>query len=412
MVEYRPYQKEIIKRGAEVLREHGFVYLAMEVRTGKTLTSLGIAEDVGAENVLFLTKKKAISSITNDSNMLCPSYVLFVSNYESMHRLPDVRWDLIICDEAHSMGAFPKPSKRAKDVAALIYKNKSKVILLSGTPTPESYSQMYHQVYGIPNSPFKSYRNFYGFARENVDVMVRRINGHEIKDYTKGTPKILDMMSPYTISFTQEEAGFVVETTENVLEVELQPLTYEIMRKLRKDLVVEGKDEVILADTAVKLMIKMHQLCSGTIKFESGNSKVIDDTKARFIKEKFKDKKIGIFYKFKEELSALKGVFGKENLTEDLDEFNATEKNIALQIVSGREGISLRQAEALVYYNIDFSATSYWQSRDRMTTKDRLKNDVYWVFAKGGIEPDIYKAVTKKKDYTLNHFKRDLLNLF
>jgi hypothetical protein len=412
MVEYRPYQKEIIKRGSEVLREHGFVYLAMEVRTGKTLTSLGIAEEVGAENVLFLTKKKAISSITNDSNMLCPSYVLFVLNYESIHRLPDVRWDLIICDEAHSMGAFPKPSKRAKDVATLIYKNKSKVILLSGTPTPESYSQMYHQVYGIPNSPFKSYRNFYGFARENVDVMVRRINGHDIKDYTRGTPKILDMMSPYTISFTQEEAGFVVETTENVLEVELQPLTYEIMRKLRKDLVVEGKDEVILADTAVKLMIKMHQLCSGTIKFESGNSKVIDDTKARFIKEKFKDKKIGIFYKFKEELSALKSVFGKEDLTEDLDEFNATEKSIALQIVSGREGISLRQAEALVYYNIDFSATSYWQSRDRMTTKDRLKNDVYWVFAKGGIEPDIYKAVTKKKDYTLNHFKRDLLNLF
>jgi hypothetical protein len=412
MVEYRPYQKEIIKRGSEVLREHGFVYLAMEVRTGKTLTSLGIAEEVGAENVLFLTKKKAISSITNDSNMLCPSYVLFVLNYESIHRLPDVRWDLIICDEAHSMGAFPKPSKRAKDVATLIYKNKSKVILLSGTPTPESYSQMYHQVYGIPNSPFKSYRNFYGFARENVDVMVRRINGHDIKDYSKGTPKILDMMSPYTISFTQEEAGFVVETTENVLEVELQPLTYEIMRKLRKDLVVEGKDEVILADTAVKLMIKMHQLCSGTIKFESGNSKVIDDTKARFIKEKFKDKKIGIFYKFKEELSALKSVFGKEDLTEDLDEFNATEKSIALQIVSGREGISLRQAEALVYYNIDFSATSYWQSRDRMTTKDRLKNDVYWVFAKGGIEPDIYKAVTKKKDYTLNHFKRDLLNLF
>ena len=412
MVEYRPYQKEIIKRGSEVLREHGFVYLAMEVRTGKTLTSLGIAEEVGAENVLFLTKKKAISSITNDSNMLCPSYVLFVLNYESIHRLPDVRWDLIICDEAHSMGAFPKPSKRAKDVATLIYKNKSKVILLSGTPTPESYSQMYHQVYGIPNSPFKSYRNFYGFARENVDVMVRRINGHDIKDYSKGTPKILDMMSPYTISFTQEEAGFVVETTENVLEVELQPLTYEIMRKLRKDLVVEGKDEVILADTAVKLMIKMHQLCSGTIKFESGNSKVIDDTKARFIKEKFKDKKIGIFYKFKEELSALKSVFGKEDLTEELDEFNATEKSIALQIVSGREGISLRQAEALVYYNIDFSATSYWQSRDRMTTKDRLKNDVYWIFAKGGIEPDIYKAVTKKKDYTLNHFKRDLLNLF
>ena len=101
----------------------------------------------------------------------------------------------------------------------------------------------------------------------------------------------------------------------------------------------------------------------------------------------------------------------KDNLCTTLDEFNNTNKNIALQIVSGREGISLRKADALVYYNIDFSATSYWQSRDRMTTKDRLKNEVYWVFSKDGIEKDIYKAVVKKKDYTLSHFRRDFINL-
>ena len=79
--------------------------------------------------------------------------------------------------------------------------------------------------------------------------------------------------------------------------------------------------------------------------------------------------------------------------------------------MSGREGISLQQAEALVYYNIDFSATSYWQSRDRMTTRDRLESDVYWVFSEGGIEDDIYKAVSKKKTYTVNYFKKDFVNL-
>ena len=183
-----------------------------------------------------------------------------------------------------------------------------------------------------------------------------------------------------------------------------------VIKTLKKDLVVQGKEEVILADTAVKLMTKVHQLCSGTVKFESGNSKVLDLTKAKFIKKKFKGKKIGIFYKFKEELNALKEVFGDDLCTE-LTDFTDSDKSIALQIVSGREGISLRQAAALVYYNIDFSATSYWQSRDRMTTKDRLKNDVYWIFSRGGIEHEIYKAVIKKKDYTLNHFKRDLLTL-
>jgi hypothetical protein len=121
--------------------------------------------------------------------------------------------------------------------------------------------------------------------------------------------------------------------------------------------------------------------------------------------------KIGIFYKFKEELAALKQVFGKDEITDSLEEFTNGKRIIALQIVSGREGISLRDADALVYYNIDFSATSYWQSKDRMTTMDRLKNDVYWIFASKGIERQIYKTVTKKKDYTLNHFRRDLVTL-
>ena len=109
-------------------------------------------------------------------------------------------------------------------------------------------------------------------------------------------------------------------------------------------------------------------------------------------------------------MNCLKEVYG-DQLCTDLETFESTNKSIALQIVSGREGISLRQAEYLVYYNIDFSATSYWQSRDRMTTKDRPENEVFWIFTKGGIEKQIYRAVSKKKDYTLKHFKRDLLTL-
>ena len=80
--------------------------------------------------------------------MLDPNYDLTVINYESLHKIPEKGWDMIICDEAHTLGAFPKPSKRAKQVKELVIKNNCFVVLLSGTPTPESYSQMYHQVYG------------------------------------------------------------------------------------------------------------------------------------------------------------------------------------------------------------------------------------------------------------------------
>ena len=409
IMKFRDYQEEIITKGTDVIAEHGFVYLAMEVRTGKTLTSMGIAERMQMKSMLFITKKKAITSIESDYQMYGPSFDIQVINYESLHKIEGT-FDIIVLDEAHGMGAFPKPSKRSKQVKILIQKNDPLVILLSGTPTPESYSQMYHQIYSIPGNPFKKYKNFYRFCDDHVNVTQRPINGLYIKDYSKGRATIMDAMQPYFISFSQKEAGFKVDTIENILHVKMSNITHNIARQLKKNLVVEGKDEVILADTPVKLMMKLHQIYSGTVKFESGASQILDFTKAEFIKDQFKGKKIGIFYKFKEELNALKEVF-QDNLTADLKEFVNTGKNIALQIVSGREGISLRQAECLVYYNIDFSATSYWQSRDRMTTKERLKNDVYWIFSQGGIEDDIYKAVINKKDYTLNHFKKDLLNL-
>ena len=412
MVEFRDYQKDIISRGSEVLKNNGFLYLAMEVRTGKTLTSLGISDKMDVEHVLFLTKKKAISSIVGDYDLMCPaSFVLFTINYESMHKLPqDVKWDIIIIDEAHSLGAIPKPNKRAKDVKELIKKNKSKVILMSGTPTPESYSQMYHQVYGIPNNPFSQYVSFYKFAKDYVTVKQRKINSMTINDYSNGLETIVDKMNPYTIRFTQKEAGFDNEIEEQVLEVEMNELTYSLTSRLQKNLVVQGKEDVILADTPVKLMMKLHQMYSGTVKFESGNSMILDLTKAQFIYDNFCVSKIGIFYKFKEELNALKQVYGDQLCTE-LEVFDNTDKTIALQIVSGREGISLRNAEFLVYYNIDFSATSYWQSRDRMTTKDSKLSKVFWIFAKNGIEKQIYKSVIQKKDYTLKHFNKNLLTL-
>jgi hypothetical protein len=410
MIEYRDYQKNIISDGVGIIKENRFLYLAMEVRTGKTLTSLGICDKLNVDKVLFITKKKAISSIKNDYNLLQPSFSIEIINYESLHKVRQTGWDVVICDEAHGMGAFPKPSGRSKKVKNIIFRSNPYVILLSGTPTPEAYSQMYHQVYFIPNNPFAMYKNFYQFANDYVGVVKKKIGGMYINDYSKGSKKIIETMSPYTINFSQKDAGFVVDTTEHVLEVDIKKSTLDLISKLKRNLVVEGESEVILADTSVKLMTKVHQMCSGTIKFESGNSMVLDLSKAEFIKKKFHNKKIGIFYKFKEELNAIKEVFGDDICT-DLDCFNTTSKNIALQIVSGREGISLRQADALVYYNIDFSATSYWQSKDRMTTKDRLKNNIYWIFSKGGIERDIYKAVIKKKDYTLTHFRRKFINL-
>jgi len=399
----RQYQTELSERGADVLSEFGIVYFAMEVRTGKTLTALNTAELFGAKNVLFLTKKKAIGSIESDFEKFGFSFDLTVINDESMHKLTD-EFDLVIHDEHHRFGSFPKPGKATK-----LFKKKYSMlpmIFLSGTPHPESYSQIYHQFWVSLYSPFNEV-SFYKWSHNFVNIKVKELGFGKVNDYTDANKELIDSyVDKYFIRFTQKDAGFETNVIENVLKVEMKQSTYDLCKRLKNDLVIEGSDEVILADTPVKLMQKLHQMYSGTVKFESGNRMVLDTSKIDFIKERFKSNKIGIFYKFKAEWDMIKEAFGSD-VCQDVEEFNSTDKNIALQIVSGREGINLSSADYLVYINIDFSAVSYWQSRDRLTTMERQSNEVFWIFSERGIESKIYKAVQNKKDFTLSVFKKE-----
>jgi hypothetical protein len=407
MLKLRDYQTKLANEGVEILRHKKIVYYCCEVRTGKTAIALETCKLFGAKKVLFVTKKKAISSIERDHFNFGYEFEIVIINDQSLHKIEDTDFDLVVSDENHKYGAFPKPNK----VAQLFKKRYSKLpmIFLSGTPTPESHSQWFNQFWVSDYSPFKQYTNFYKWAVDYVNVTQRNIGYAVIKDYSQANEGLIKrVLQNYIITFTQAQAGFTTSVQEMILECDMQPITYEIIKRLKKDLVVKNSEgQLILGDTGVKLMQKVHQLSSGTCKFEDGSSKVIDKNKALFIHEKFKGIKIAIFYKFKEEYNALCQVFGSENLTNDVEQFDNSDKCIALQIVSGREGISLKNAKYLVYYNIDFSATSYWQSRDRLTTMQRQSNEVFWIFSKGGIELDIYKTVLKKRDYTLKIFKEN-----
>lgn len=407
MIELRPYQKDVSNKALSILDSLKIVYLAMEVRTGKTLTALNVANLYGAKKVIFLTKKKAIKDIEGDYDKLNPNFEITVINNESLHKVENTKsYDFVISDEHHRNGAYPKPNKTTKLIKSLF--SKLPMIFLSGTPHPESYSQIYHQFWVSDFSPFKE-KTFYKWAKNYVNVEKKQLGYAIVNDYSKGIKdKITPIIEPYMIRFSQKQAGFKTEIQEEVLEVGMKESTYNLAKALQKDkLYVSPKDEkTVIADTAVKMQQKLHQIFSGTVLTEYNEKVIFDTSKADFIKEKFKNKRIGIFYKFRAEWDLIKQTFGTD-VCDNLDDFNNGCKNIALQIVSGSEGISLREADYLVYFNIDFSAKNYWQSRDRMTTMDRKFNKIYWIFSKNGIESKIYKAVKNKKSYTTDIFKKD-----
>ena len=122
MITLRPYQEEISQKAHDILLSKGLVYLSMEVRTGKTLTALNVCKlyHKGWANfkVMIVTKKKAIKDIEQQ----CKDFGIdaIVINYESVTKVDSSNLDILILDEAHSIGAYPKPTNRFKDIKSIL----------------------------------------------------------------------------------------------------------------------------------------------------------------------------------------------------------------------------------------------------------------------------------------------------
>ncbi len=110
MITLRPYQADIAKKCKHLLQTKGMCYLSMQVRTGKTHTAIAACNLlVGHKRgrVLFVTKKKAISSIEADIAAHGANLDIMVINYESVHKVVLQDCDVVILDEAHSIKSYP-----------------------------------------------------------------------------------------------------------------------------------------------------------------------------------------------------------------------------------------------------------------------------------------------------------------
>lgn len=423
MITLRDYQLDIAQRGCKTLTDYKILYLGMEVRCGKTLTALHAADLYCATSVLFLTKKKAIPSIQQDYLMLEPSYKFHCTNYEQAEKLNASDYDFIIVDEAQNMGTFPKPSARQKTIRKIV--GTKPVILLSGTPSPESYSQLFHQLTVSQNSPWEPYykdpRNgslyaFYRFAKAGyVEITKKRIgNTQEIFDYSKADgDKMWKDIKHLFILFSQEQAGFKSTVEEIFVTLEMSEKCRRIYKALEKDRIYiehtpQGNEIVAQAESGAELINKLSQLSSGTLIFDDEpKGRVIDHTKVLYVQREFANRKIAIFYKYKAELELLKTFF--PDWTDDDKLFNSSTHLTYLgQVQSAREGVNLSTADALICITPDFSATSYFQFRARGQSKDRATPcPLYWIFSIGGIEQRVYNAVSNKKNYTFSYYQKE-----
>lgn len=401
----RDYQEKISSEASALLMRYKIAYLAMECRTGKTLTALAAANKYGAKSVLLVTKLKAIPSIKSDYALLAPSFSMEVTNYESVHKCAG-KFDLVILDEAHSLGAFPKPSQRTRAVKAVC--GGLPIVYLSGTPSPESYSQLYHQFWVSSFSPFATFPNFYKWANAFVEKRQKKVNGNMLNDYSVARKDKIDAcVKKYFIDYSQEEAGFDANIEEHTVVVPVSQWTKRAIAQLQRDKILQWNDTVVLGDTPAKMLSKMHQLSSGSVIDEAGQHIVTDPSKALAIRDMFHGKRKAIFYVYQSELDLLRETFPNYTLVPEEFQQSADSEMVFIgQVRSVREGVRLDKADVLLFFNLEYSYLSYEQGRNRLASKERTSPAVvYFICSDCGIESDILDAVHGKQDFTLSYYK-------
>jgi len=396
MTPYR-HQVEIATQALAKLREYGLVYLAMEERTGKTLTAILTVENSLAKNCLVITKKRALDGWNDTLAKYKPTKKFDVINYHSLHKLQHGDYDIIILDESHAyLSKYPKPGTIWKNVA--LFTKKKPIIYLSATPSAQSYSLLYHQFKLSSWSPWAAYTTFYKWHKEYGIERTRFIGGRQFKEYNHTQEdRVWNECKHLFIKYTRKELGFEHEPTDELHFVKLTDYTRKLYRELEEKSIIKVGDVEIVADTPMSTLTKLHQIEGGTVKFEEEIYELENQEKIDYIKENWGDTEdLVIFYHYIGEKAKLEKHFKKAQI---------------LQATSYAEGVDLSMYEHLVVYSMNFSTAQYTQRRARQANMKReTPIKVHFILVENAISHQVYKTVAvNKKNFVDKYYTKGLV---
>ena len=395
------------KQATAIIKQHHLVYLAMNERCGKTITSLLTVETLDVDTILVITKKKVVADwqeVIADCSWLKKKYK--VTNYHSAHKMLPLSSYAVILDESHAyLSSKPKKSSYGKiwnSVKALT--GLRDIVYLSATPVSETFGQLYNQLALSSFSPFRLYDNFYDFystyavrTKSGNYQQIRTSSTNFVTDYSKVDKRAMDAVKHLFLFKTREELGFEQEPVDKLHYITLDPLTKKAYNILLVDNVLEAKNQTLICDTSMRLRTSLHQLESGCLKIDEKSVILKNQEKIDYIKDTWGDTTdLVIMYQYIAEGIKLNQHFKNAEI---------------LQGISYAEGIDLSHKKHLIVYSQDFSCSRHTQRRARQANKKRKEPIIVsYLLVKKGISEQVYNSVSKKKkNFVDSVFKKEQL---
>ena len=392
------YQKEIVDKAQKSSA------LFMKMGTGKTITSLKIAEKHKCKKILVVCLKSKIDDwieeIENETYFRKPN--VMVVNFESIWRNTKAidftdETTMIIVDESHKI-KNPK-SKVSQYMRYLSNLTKYKLIL-TGTPQNEEYYDYWMQMGFIDSPTYK--------------IPLKQFEQHYVNytlDYQKGHffKKIESYNNAEVLKRAINEKAFYKEYESNYgnpIEIYESVETPKEYKSFMKNRVYED----VTADSDMALRTYLRQACSGFIKEytieKTGKEKWLED----FME--ITNDRIVIFVNYNIEINIIKNLCKKMERPysiyngefKDLTNFKNNSNGIAIvNYASGATGINdLCISNIGIFFSPpDGDYILFSQAKARLDRIGQIRQPIfYFLRTKNSIEVPIYNAFKNGDNFT------------
>ena len=342
------------------------------------------------------TKQKRIEKVENNKNSITIMSDALVIWWKEEYGNFDM-FDMIIVDESSRFKSAK--AKRFKALAKMIDLKKHRVYLLSGTPVPNGWEDMWSQIFLLDKGKRLGTSYWKFLDKYFLTFNYKRMLTKENKAY------LMDLIKDICV-FASSDNIKLPNLTEEKIYLEFSPEKQQIFRKFKNDYVLELEQEQISVLSKQILINKCLQLSNGCVyNDKEGNYTVFDDGKLEWVKkysEEHPEENILVFYSYKFDKKRLLTLPGAEAVQDVESKNKWNEGKIKIGVISPysfQYGVNLQYGGyTIIWFGLLWGLENYLQSNKRIYRQGQ-KHDVkiMYLLTKNTWDDYVYKAVVTKE---------------